>query len=131
MAEKQPSPDIDRLIAAVAAKHHVLLKPDDAAFALVTLNQLVLEDSIKELAVHVRTATTEFVSSFERVQEHAGAALAKTHRQINVELHAEMEKCIVKLTSAASSEKASIDWKSALLVFAAGVAMGAALHWVG
>ncbi len=130
MAEKQPAPDIDRLIAAIAARHHILLKPDDAAFALVTLNQLVLEDSIKELAGHVRTATTEFVSSFERVQEHAGAALAKTHRQINVELHAEMEKCIVKLTTAASSEEAPIDWKIALLVFAAGIAVGVALHWL-
>jgi hypothetical protein len=131
MAEKQPAPDIDRLIAAVAARHHVLLKPDDAAFALVTLNQLVLEDSIKELAGHIRAATTEFVSAFERVQEHAAAALAKTHREINVELHAEMEKCIVKLTAAASSEEAAIDWKIALLVFAAGIAIGVVLHWVG
>jgi hypothetical protein len=49
MAEKPSAPDIGRLIAAVAARHHVLLKPDDAAFALVTLNQLVLEDSMKEL----------------------------------------------------------------------------------
>jgi hypothetical protein len=130
MAEKQLAPDIDRLIAAVAARHHVLLKPDDAAFALVTLNQLVLEDSIKELAGHVRDATTEFLSSFERVQEHAGAALARTHRQINVELHAEMEECIVKLTSAASSEEMPIDWKTALLVFAAGIATGVALHWI-
>ena len=131
MAEKQSAPDIDRLIAAVAARHHVLLKPDDAAFALVTLNQLVLEDSIKEFAGHIRTATTEFVSSFERVQEHAGAALAKTHRLINVELHSEMEKCIVKLTSVASSEEVPIDWRLALLVFAAGIAMGVVLHWVG
>jgi hypothetical protein len=130
MAEKQPAPDIDRLIAAVAARHHVLLKPNDAAFALVTLNQLVLEDSIKELAGHIRASTSEFVSSFERVQEHAGAALAKTHRQINVELHAEIEKCIVKLTSTASSGQAPCDWKIALLVFAAGIAMGIALHWV-
>jgi hypothetical protein len=130
MAEKQSAPDIDRLIAAVASRHHILLKPDDAAFALVTLNQLVLEDSIKEFAGHIRTATTEFLSSFERVQEHAGAALAKTHRQINVELHAEMEKCIVKLTSTASSGEAAIDWKIALLVFAAGIAMGVALHWI-
>jgi hypothetical protein len=131
MAEKQPAPDIGRLIAAVAARHHILLKPDDAAFALVTLNQLVLEDSIKELASHIRTATTEFASSFERVQEHAGAALAKTHRQINVELHAEMEKCIVKLTKAAPSHDVPIDWKISLLVFAGGVVMGVVLHWVG
>jgi len=131
MAEKQSAPDIDRLIAAVAARQHVLLKPDDAAFALVTLNQLVLEDSIKELAGHIRTATTEFVSSFERVQEHAGAAQAKTHRQINVELHAEMEKCIVKLTSAASTGAVFIDHRLGLLVFLAGIAVGVALHWVG
>ena len=130
MAEKQPAPDIDRLIAAVATRHHVLLKPDDAAFALVTLNQLVLEDSIKELTGRIRAATTEFVSSFERVQEHAGAALAKTHRQINVELHAEMEKCIVKLTSASTGE-VSIDYRLALLVFVAGAAVGVVLHWVG
>jgi hypothetical protein len=130
MAEKQSAPDIGRLIAAVAARHHVLLKPDDAAFALVTLNQLVLEDSIKELTAQFRKATSDFLSSFERVQEHAGAALAKTHRQINVELHAEMEKCKVKLTSATSSEEVTIDWKIALLVFATGIAMGVALHWV-
>jgi hypothetical protein len=131
MAERQSAPDIDRLIAAVAARHHILLKPDDAAFALVTLNQLVLEDSVKELAGHIRSATTEFGSSFERVQERAGAALAKTHRQINVELHAEMEKCIAKLASAAASEEGPIDCKIALLVFAAGIAVGVALHWVG
>jgi phage-related tail fiber protein len=131
MAEKQPAPDIDRLIAAVATRHHVLLKPDDAAFALVTLNQLVLEDSIKELTSHIRAATLEFVSSFERVQEHAGTALAKTHRQINVELHAEMEKCIVTLTTAASTGEMSIDYRHALLVFIAGIAVGVVLHWVG
>jgi hypothetical protein len=131
MAEKQPAPDIDRLIAAVAARHHVLLKPDDAAFALVTLNQLVLEDSIKELTAQFRTATADFVSSFERVQEHAGAALAKAHREINIELHAEMEKCIVKLTSTASSEEVSIDYRLALLVLIAGIAVGAVLQWVG
>jgi hypothetical protein len=130
MAEEQPAPDIDRLIAAVAARHHILLKPDDAAFALVTLNQLVLEDSINELACHIRSATTEFKSSFERVQVDAGAALAKTHRQINVELHAEMEKCIVKLTSTASHEEAAIDWKIALLMIAVGIVVGVALHWV-
>ena len=79
---------------------------------------------------HIRAATAEFISSFERVQEDAATALAKTHRQINVELHAEMETCIVKLTSAASSEEAPIRWKIALLVFAAGIAMGVVLHWV-
>jgi len=35
--------NIQRLIAAVAAEHSLILKPDDAAFAIVTMNRLVLE----------------------------------------------------------------------------------------
>jgi len=130
MAETQPAPDIDRLIAAVAARHHVLLKPDDAAFALVTLNQLVLEDSIKELAGQIRAATTEFLSSFERVQEHAGAALAKTHRQINVELRAEMEQCMAVATSAVAAQSPPKSFTLGLMLLAVGFALGVALRWV-
>ncbi len=36
--------NVQRLIAEVAARHRLLLKPDDAAFALVTMNRLVLEE---------------------------------------------------------------------------------------
>ena len=36
--------NVQRLIAEVAAQHGLFLKPDDAAFALVTMNRLVLEE---------------------------------------------------------------------------------------
>ncbi len=42
--------DVQRLIDEVAARHRLLLKPDDAAFAIVTMNRLVLEESIE--AIH-------------------------------------------------------------------------------
>ena len=46
--------DVQRLIGAVAARHGILLKPDDAAFALVTMNQLILEETVEELLETVR-----------------------------------------------------------------------------
>jgi len=42
--------DVQRLIDEVAARHRLLLKPDDAAFAIVTMNRLVLEESLE--AIH-------------------------------------------------------------------------------
>ena len=39
---------MQRLIAAVATEHRLLLKPDDAAFSIVTMNRLVLEESLEE-----------------------------------------------------------------------------------
>ena len=44
--------NVQRLIDEVAARHRLLLKPDDAAFAIVTMNRLVLEESLE--AIHSR-----------------------------------------------------------------------------
>jgi Transcriptional activator TraM len=38
----QPAFDVEALIAEVAKRHKILLAPEDPAFALVTLNELVL-----------------------------------------------------------------------------------------
>ena len=70
-------PQIDRLIAEVAARHGILLKKDDAAFALVTLNQLVLESAISDFIARTRAVTAEFEAAMGKVQERAGAAIAK------------------------------------------------------
>ena len=52
MAAKQITFDIQGLITEVAARHKLLLKPDDPAFAIVTMNRLVLEESLE--TVHTR-----------------------------------------------------------------------------
>jgi hypothetical protein len=44
--------DTKALIGEVAARHGVTLKPDDPAFALVTLNHLVLEQAVAGLNEH-------------------------------------------------------------------------------
>ena len=47
MPNENDSIDIQRLIAEVAARHRFLLKPDDPAIALVTMNQLILDDAME------------------------------------------------------------------------------------
>jgi hypothetical protein len=47
--------NVERMIAVVAAEHRFILKPDAAAFALVTMNRLVLEESLEAIrAVVIR-----------------------------------------------------------------------------
>jgi hypothetical protein len=68
--------DVQRIIGAVAARHGILLKPDDAAFALVTINQLVLEEFMAELLEQVRHAMADFDEVAAHVQTRAGSLVA-------------------------------------------------------
>jgi hypothetical protein len=68
--------DVQRLIGAVAARHGILLKPDDAAFALVTINQLVLEEVLTEVLGKIDQAVADFDAAAARVQTRAGGLLA-------------------------------------------------------
>ena len=79
-------PEIDDLIGAVAAKHGILLKPTDAAFALVTINQMLLERSGRELTAQIDQRLKEFEVSFERLQVRAGGLLAQELREAAAEL---------------------------------------------
>jgi hypothetical protein len=124
------APKIDRLIAEVAARHGVLLKPDDAAFALVTLNQLVLENAIKGLAAGIRAATADFESAFERVQTRAGAAVAKDFRQLVVEWQSHLDASITRLGQPAPKRMAAIEDVYWLVPFVAGFGVGLLLHWL-
>ena len=130
MPQPLESPKIDRLIAEVAARHGVLLKRDDAAFALVTVNQLVLEDAIKGLAAEIRAATADFESTMERVQGRAGAALANDVRQLVVELQSHVNATVAKLSRPVSVRTSALAGMHWLLSFVAGFAAGLLLHWL-
>jgi hypothetical protein len=69
--------DIEKLIGEVAARNGIRIEPDDPAFALVTLNQLVLEQTVEHLVGQIRAAAGDFESAAERAQSRAGAALAR------------------------------------------------------
>jgi hypothetical protein len=69
--------EISRLIAEVKEKDDVRILPGDPAFALVTLNQLTLEDLARRLDEGVRAAIAEFNDTVQKTETRAGRMLAQ------------------------------------------------------
>src|SRR5690349_19008842 len=69
--------DTKRLIAEVAARNGIRIDPDDPAFALVTLVQLVLEESSRQVSEDLRASMAEFERSVQKVETRAGKILAE------------------------------------------------------
>lgn len=131
--------DVQRLIGAVAARHGVLLKPDDAAFALVTMNQIILEETMGELLEAVEQTLREFDEAAVRIQGRAGSLLADEVKGAAAAIRHDLESDIatagkqarefVVEVHQAHSRSAREKWlalgaASALLLFVAGIFVG-------
>jgi CHASE3 domain sensor protein len=92
MAAKQITFDVQRLIAEVAARHKLLLRPDDAAFAIVTMNRLVLEESLETVHTRIIEELSTFENAAQKVQTRAGVALAADVRQAAAAIRAEIQQ---------------------------------------
>jgi Transcriptional activator TraM len=79
-------PDVKTLIGEVAARHGITLRSDDPAFALVTVNQLVLEQTMLDLIQRTQEMTAEFDRAGDRLQERAGRVLAGELRKAGAEI---------------------------------------------
>ena len=80
------TPDVNALIGEVAARHGIALHPDDPAFALVTVNQLVLEQTMAELVEHTQRMAREFDQAGVRLHARAGSVLAAEVRKAGLEI---------------------------------------------
>jgi len=93
MAAVKPIPfDVQRLIDEVAARHRLLLKPDDAAFAIVTMNRLVLEESIEAIHSRIVEDLALFEAAAKKVQTRAGTVLAAEVRESAAGIRQELER---------------------------------------
>ncbi len=131
--------DVKRLIAEVAARDGIRVEPGDPAFALVTLNQLVLEDAAEQIREHIRAGVADFNEAVHRTEMRAGKMLAEEVKEAAAELRRELEQDIEK----ARIEANQIVWavhqahtKAALVRWvAAGVIAGAGVFaaglWIG
>lgn len=77
---------VQGLIAEVAARHNLLLRPDDPAIALVTMNHLILEAAIETAHEQVRVTIAEFQASIEKAEKRAGNILAQTVKESVVQM---------------------------------------------
>src|SRR5437016_11716333 len=77
MPDENGSITTQRLIAEVAARHNVFLKPDDPAIALVTMNRLILDDAMETVHKQIRATIAEFHASMQKAEKRAGSILAQ------------------------------------------------------
>jgi hypothetical protein len=143
MPNENDSITTQRLIAEVAARHSVLLKRDDPAFALVTMNRLILDDAIETVHGQIRVTIAEFRASMQKAERRAGSMLAqgvkesavKMERGLQNDIHVAGLKAreIVHLVNEAHRRPALIRWSAVGLVagallFGGGVWLGILLH---
>jgi hypothetical protein len=86
--------DVGRITAEVAAKHGVLLKPDDPAMVLVTINQYVLENCFARLEHRARALIKEMEAASEYMADGAAGRLADQVRQSGVAIREEVQRDI-------------------------------------
>ena len=84
--------DVRRLIAEVATRNGIRVEPDDPAFALVTLNQLVLEDFITRMDERIRLGIAEFMDAVHKTEARAGKILAAEVKEAAAELREELQR---------------------------------------
>jgi hypothetical protein len=131
--------DLERVIGEVAARHKILLKPDDPAFALATINRLVLEDVVTDLLEKVRVIISEFEQAAGQVQTMAGGLIAREVKEATASIRGDLGQDIavagkrtLELVDAihrAHSRSAREKWVAigaacALIVFFCGIVVG-------
>jgi hypothetical protein len=131
--------DMNRLIGEVAARNGIRVEPGDPAFALVTLNQLVLEETARQLTEAVRSGIAEFTVAVQKTETRAGKILAQQVKEAAAELRRELQRDIesgrlkaaemVMEVHRAHRKSASIRWGTAGLICVVGL-FGAGV-WIG
>ena len=131
--------DVRRLIGEVAARNGIRVEPGDPAFALVTLNQLVLEDAVAEIGQHIHAGITEFTEAVHKTEARAGKLLAQDVKVAAAEIRQELQqdiqsarleaKEIINEVHRCHTKAAIIRWGAAGAISATG--MFAAGLWIG
>jgi hypothetical protein len=86
--------NVQRLIAAVAAEHRLILKPDDAAFAIVTMNRLVLEESLEAIRAVVAEDLAQFKQTAQWAHSRAESVIDSEVRHCAAALREELQRDI-------------------------------------
>jgi hypothetical protein len=143
MPNEKGSITTQRLIAEVAVRHNVFLKPDDPAIALVTMNQLILDDAMESVHGQIRATIAEFHASMQKAEKRAGSILAQGVKESVVQMQQGLKndihiaglkaREIVHLVNEAHRRPALIRWSAVGLVvgallFGGGVWLGTLLH---
>ena len=87
-----PSFDKTRLVAEMATRHGIRLNDDDPALAMVGLNQLALEETVRDVCDQLGTRIAEFEASAQKLETRAGTVLAQQVRESAAEIRQEIQR---------------------------------------
>jgi hypothetical protein len=83
-----------QLITAVLARNGIRIEPDDPVFALVTINELVLEEAVRRLSDEMDRRLATFNAGMDQTERRAGKLLAQDVKNAAGQIRAEMQKDI-------------------------------------
>ena len=89
-----PSFDKTRLVTEMATRHGIRLNDDDPALAMVGLNQLALEETVRDVCDQLGTRIAEFEASAQKLETRAGTVLAQQVRESAAEIRREIQRDI-------------------------------------
>ena len=133
--------DIKHLIGEIAARHHIRVEPDDPLFALVTANELMLQEAGERSEAQFRAALAEFLDAAEKLEADTGRALAGHVKQAATQARQSFRNDItaasaqlresLRKTTAAQTQPFMIRWAAVgllcgALLFICGVIVGKA-----
>ncbi len=131
--------DVQELIAEVASRHDLFLRPSDPAIALVTMNQIILERTLEIVHEHVDATIARFDASVQKAEKRAGTMLAQEVKESATQMRQGLQTEIrnaglkslefVHAVNEANRRPARIRWWAAGLI--TGLALFASGVWVG
>jgi CHASE3 domain sensor protein len=127
--------DVKRITAEVAARHGVLLKPDDPALVLVTISECVLEQSFAGLENRARALIAEIDACFEDMRQRGSAHLTdevrSAARAIREEIHRDIQAAKLEANEAVFKIRSSHSQSVVRRWLAAGIVCAVALLLFG
>jgi hypothetical protein len=78
--------DVKQLIAAVRARNGIRVEPDDPIFALVTINELVLEQAARRVSDEITTRLVAFNAGMDKTERRAGSLLAQDVKEAGTQI---------------------------------------------
>ena len=76
----------------MATRHGIRLNDDDPALAMVGLNQLALEETVRFVCDQLGTRIAEFEASAQKLETRAGTVLAQQVRESAAEIRREIQR---------------------------------------
>jgi len=84
--------DFKRIIAEVAARHGMLVRQDDPAMLLVTMNEVVLQQVIGSIEARTEEIVAGMEEGFRSAQRQALGSIEKEARKAGIAVREEIQK---------------------------------------